>query len=222
MSQIDKQHKDLIQKYLLDWFAHTGRQFPWRLTTNSYEVLLAEKLLQQTTVRNDVIIAYQKLLIMYPTICKLSKAENKHIEAIIQPLGLHYRAQEIIKLAQFIIDKHNGVIPKNLELLLQLPGIGDYTARALLCFAFGEDTPVVDTNVARIFYRLFNLPGKMPQNPARKRALIEIAETLVPVGMARQFNWALIDLGALVCKTATPKCAECPLEAICQYPQKGD
>jgi len=94
---------------------------------------------------------------------------------------------------------------------MDLPGIGDYSARATLCFAFGQQVPIVDTNVARILYRLFSIPGKFPSNPARKRPLISLALNLMPEGIARYFNFAMLDLGSLVCKSGKPDCLSCPL-----------
>ena len=110
-----------------------------------------------------------------------------------------------------------GVIPSELNQLMELPGIGDYMSRALLCFAFGKDTPIVDTNVARILYRLFDIKGEFPQNPARKRDLLETANRLVPDGKSREFNLAMLDLGALICQSRKPKCGTCPLSTNCTF-----
>jgi len=205
-----------IQRRLLDWFHLSGRQFPWRQTRNPYAVLLAEKLLQQTVVREDVIHAYNNLLAAYPTPIALAEADTEDIRDIIQTLGLHYRAQELVVLAQQICEKYDGYIPRDFKSLISLFGVGDYIARAVLCFAFGQDVPVVDTNVARILYRLFELSGPMPANPARKRSLIELAGSLVPTGQSREFNLAMLDLGALVCKTSAPECALCPIASVCE------
>ena len=206
-----------IQSRLLDWFRVFGRQFPWRQTDDPYAILLAEKLLQQTVVRESVIQAYNDLLAAYPTPAALAEADPGSIQAIIQPLGLHYRSQELVALARYISEKCGGHVPQDFRSLLALPGVGDYTARAVLCFAFGQDVPVVDTNVARILYRLFGLPGKVPANPARKQRLIALAGSLVPEGKSRQFNWAMIDFGSLVCKSSKPLCAKCRMQQLCRY-----
>ena len=210
-----------IQTRLLDWFRVSGRQFPWRQTCDPYAVLLAEKLLQQTSVRESLVQAYNDLLTAYPTPAALAEADWDDIRVTIHPLGLHYRAQELVVLAQEISEKHSGRVPHSLKSLLALPGVGDYTARAILCFALGQDVPVVDTNVARVLYRLFGLPGKMPANPARKRRLIDLAGYLIPKGKARQLNWAVIDLGALICKASKPRCRECPIQQLCAYHKLG-
>jgi A/G-specific adenine glycosylase len=210
-----------IQSRLLKWFRVSGRQFPWRQTRDPYAILLAEKLLQQTAVRESVVQAYHDLLASYPTPAALAQADLDNIRPMIQPLGLHYRSQELVTLAEAIAERHGGYIPKDLKSLLALPGVGDYTARAILCFALGQDVPVVDTNIARILYRLFGLPGPIPANPARKQSLIDLAGSLVPKGEARQLNWAMIDLGALICKVSKPHCGACPLQQLCTYYKQG-
>jgi A/G-specific adenine glycosylase len=100
-------------------------------------------------------------------------------------------------------------------MLIALPGVGDYSARAVLSFAFGEDVPIVDTNVARFLYRLCGLPGPMPANPARKRSLIELAGELVPAGRAKEFNLAILDLCAQICRPKNPLCTDCPVNLYC-------
>ncbi|MBL7091655.1 hypothetical protein [Acidovorax sp.] len=206
-----------IQTRLLDWFRISGRQFPWRQTCDPYAMLLAEKLLQQTVVREGVVQAYDDLLVAYPTPTALAEADVESIRTMIQSLGLHYRAQELVALTREISEKHGGCVPQDLKSLLALPGVGDYIARAVLCFAFGQDVPIVDTNVARILYRLFGLSGPMPANPARKRNLIELAGSLLPTGQSREFNLAMLDFGALVCKSSSPECDHCPLSPVCEF-----
>ena len=221
---IDQSSDDIapeIQTRILSWFHDHGRQFPWRQARDPYAILLAEKLLQQTSVRQDLLDAYRALLDRYPTPEELAVANVAQIRPVIQPLGFHYRAEELVALAKSIVQKHAGRIPQDLKSLLALPGVGDYTARAVLCFAFGEDVPIVDTNVARILYRLFGLPGPMPANPARKGALIELAQSLIPAGRSRDFNFAVLDLGALVCKPTSPVCAKCPLAPLCGFAASG-
>ena len=217
MSDLSKLYVLKIQTCLLDWFRLSGRQFPWRQTHDPYAMLLAEKLLQQTVVREGVVRAYNNLLAAYPTPAALVEADVENIRAMIQPLGLYYRAQELVALAREISEKYDGHVPQDFKSLMALPGVGDYIARAVLCFAFGQDVPIVDTNVARILYRLFRLPGPIPANPARKRSLIDLAASLLPDGQSREFNLAILDFGALVCKPHAPECDLCPLSSICEF-----
>ena len=206
-----------IQTRLLGWFRVCGRQLIWRETRDPYAVLLAEKLLQQTAVREGLVRAYVGLLTAYPTPAALARGDVDRIRTMIQPLGLHYRAAELVAIAQALCERHGGHVPRDLQSLLALPGVGDYTARAVLCYAFGEDVAVVDTNVARILHRVMGLSDPIPANPARNRNLIALARSLLPSGRSRDFNLAMLDLGALICKAAAPSCSDCPLSAVCRF-----
>lgn len=206
-----------IQNRLLKWFDNNQRKFPWRETYDPYAVLIAEKLLQQTSANETVIAAYQKLLSCYPTINALAQARPEEIEPIITPLGFKYRAAELPRLAQEIVLRHAGHIPNDLDQLLHLPGVGDYIARAVLCFGYGQNVPIVDTNVARFLYRLFGLSRPLPSNPARKHSLIDQASNLVPNKNARKFNLAILDLCAKICIVSNPDCTNCPLREVCDY-----
>jgi DNA (cytosine-5)-methyltransferase 1 len=206
-----------IQTRLLTWFELNQRDFPWRKTTNPYKIIIAEKLLQQTAATSAVTAAYSELLRDYPTIKELADAKTKDLERVIAPLGLVYRAKELRNLAIYLMAKNSGEIPRSLQELRSLPGLGDYSARALLSFAFGMDVPIVDTNVARLLYRLFGISEPMPQNPARSKRLLTLSGRLVPSGRAREFNLACLDLCSLVCKAREPKCSKCPLVDVCHY-----
>lgn len=148
-----------FQARLFAWFRQARRAFPWRLRDDPYSVLLAEKLLQQTAARPGVVNAYQQLCRRYPTPLRLARARLRVLEKIVQPLGFPYRAKELRELARTLVIRHGGEVPRNLEDLLALPGVGDYAARAVLTFAFADDVPVVDTNVCRFLYRLYGIPG---------------------------------------------------------------
>jgi DNA (cytosine-5)-methyltransferase 1 len=204
-----------IQRRLLEWFSNNKREFPWRRTSNPYAVLLAEKLLQQTSVNDTVVDIYRQLLRRYPTVHALAHADVKHLEQLIHRLGFNYRAKEMKKLAQAIVSDHHGKIPGDLASLLKLPGVGDYIARAILCFAYGQPVPIVDTNVARLLFRLFGLTGKFPQNPARNRRLINLASNLIPEDEAKSYNLAVLDFCAAICTPSNPKCEICPLLNLC-------
>lgn len=200
---------------LLQWASSNGRDYPWRHTTDPYEILIAEKLLQQTSVRPDLVTAYTIILSKYPSPANLADAQVADIERIIQKLGLLYRARDFVLMAQDVCEKFDGHIPKTLPELLSIFGVGDYSARAVLSFAYGLDYAVVDTNVARIIYRVNKLEEKFPANPARSRKLYSIVGDLLPEGYSREFNWAMIDLGALICSAKQPSCEKCPLNHRC-------
>ena len=202
---------------LLEWFHKKGRDFPWRKTSVPFRILIAEKLLQQTSVRDSLIEIYETLIIKYPTPDHLANADIEELRELIQPLGLDYRARDLILMSHDLIEKFAGTVPAKRELLLSLYGVGEYSARAILSFAFGEDVAVVDVNVARILYRVFAITEKFPSNPARNRKLIDLASSLIPSNRSKEFNWAMIDLGSMICLSKKPLCEYCPLNKICSF-----
>lgn len=206
---------------LIDWFRQFGRDFPWRSSTYPFNVLIAEKLLQQTSVRQDVVDAYLFITNHYPSPQKLANADLEKIKSHIRPLGLHYRADELVRMSREIVEKFGGKVPDNQKDLLSIHGIGHYSARAVLSFAFNKDVAVVDTNVARILYRVFSISGKFPPNPARSAKLTNLAQSLLLPGRSKEFNWAMIDLGALICLPRQPICNKCPLNDRCLYFSKS-
>lgn len=213
-------NKTQLQKSILDWYVNNRRDFPWRNTNNPFEVLLAEKLLQQTKACDTVVSIYNALLTGYPTVQDLMKADVKNLREIIRPLGFDYRAVEIKNMATEIVEIHNGIIPSDLNNLLKLTGIGDYSARAVLCFAYNQSMPIVDTNVARFLHRLCGIKSTLPANPARKKYLRHLATQLLPEDTSRDFNFAILDLCALICTPYNPKCYSCPLKEFCAYGQE--
>ncbi|HKO35763.1 MAG TPA: DNA (cytosine-5-)-methyltransferase [Pyrinomonadaceae bacterium] len=210
-----------IQKELLAWFEQNERQFPWRQTSDPYKILIAEKLLQQTAVSEKVVSAYQMIVERHPTVRALARASGQDLEPFIQPLGFNYRARELPVLAKTLVKQERGRIPRDLKSLLSLPGIGDYSARAILSFAHNSDVPIVDTNIARLLYRLFGLQEALPSNPARSTKLNTLAARLLPLGKSRKFNLAALDLCASICKARQPQCTKCPIQAACCYGQKA-
>lgn len=205
---------------LLAWFEQAQREFPWRSRTNPYAILVAEKLLQQTAARDAVVQAYERILSRYPAPHHLARAHMADIENIVRPLGFAYRAKELHDLAQALVARHGGEVPSSLMDLLALPGVGDYIARAVLSFAFNRDVPIVDTNISRFLYRLYGIQGTQPANPARKKILIELAAALVPQGRSKEYNLAVLDLCAEVCKPVKPLCLDCPIQKYCTYATK--
>lgn len=202
---------------LLIWGNKNKRRFPWRSKIGAYRILLAEKLLQQTAARQHVARAYEELTAYCPTSKRLARANIGKLTKIIKPLGLSYRATELKALGEAIVVNYKGRIPRNLKSLLSLPGVGDYAARAVLSFAFSEDVPIVDTNVARFLFRFFGLPGALPSNPARNKELLRLAAKLVPSGRSREYNFAILDLCAAVCTSTNPKCHICPVRPGCAF-----
>ena len=145
----------------------------------------------------------------------------EELREIIHPLGLAYRSSEIKQMATESVELYGGEVPSNLDELLILTGVGDYCARAVLSFAYNQNVPIVDTNVARFLHRLCGIDDSLPANPARKKYLRYLATQLLPKDTAREFNLAVLDLCAIVCTSQNPKCPTCPLQALCAYALDG-
>ena len=200
---------------LVSWGAGNMRQFPWRKRRAAYRVLLAEKLLQQTAARTAVVEAYRQLIAYCPTPAYLACADVRKLEKIVRPLGFVYRANELKRLGKALTVVHNGRVPDDLRRLLDLPGVGQYAARAVLSFAFEQRVPIVDNNVARFLHRFFGIRSPIPANPARSSALLKLAADIMPPGKSSAFNFALLDLCAAICTPNAPKCEICPLRSAC-------
>jgi len=214
---LDPDRLDKYQRTLLAWFHEFRRSFPWRTRRDPYAILVAEKLLQQTKANATVARVYEELLATYPTVRSLGTAPIEQLTELLRPLGLTYRAAELRKLAQQIVDYHDGQTPTTLKELLKLPGIGEYCARAVLSFAYELDFAVIDTNVARLLYRMCSIDGPLPANPARKKVLTTLADSLVPPGRSREYNFAVLDLCAEFCRPRRPRCGECPIRQFCRH-----
>ena len=209
--------KRVATGFLLKWFKHNGRDFVWRRKTDPYEVLMAEIMLQRTKAE-QVEPVYLDFIRRFPNVQELNKATEADIARYFERLGLLWRATLVKRLAKELVDELNGEVPHNRDMLLSLPAVGEYIADAVLCFAYGEDVAVVDANVCRILGRVF---GITPKREARRdRRLKSQAQRLVPSGRASEYNWAMIDLAALVCTPRNPKHDICPMKRICSFYQK--
>jgi len=204
----DKENKFTTQ--LLEWFSHNARDFPWRKETNPYKILVAEKLLQQTTY-GHVLKVYNVFFEKFPNIQSLAQAEISDIEGTIRRLGFQkQRAKQFKKIGLTILKEHKGKIPSNKGDLMELNGIGSYVANAVLCFAFNKDEPIVDMNVRRVVGRYFGWK-KIKDKEIEKRL-----SRLIPKGKAKRFNWGIIDFSGLIC-SRKPKCKICFLGDPCSY-----
>jgi A/G-specific adenine glycosylase len=213
---IDPDLRLALQRGLLGWYIANGRDLPWRRTTDPYAVLVSEILLQQTQVAT-VLPVYEAFLARWPSFAALAAAPLDEVKAITDPLGYHVRGEWLHRIAGIVTEKLDGQLPDTLEGLLALPGIGRYTAGAVLSFAFQKDAPIVDTNVDRLVGRLFDLHAGRPPANLRQKRLWALAEALIPEGHGYLFNQALMDFGAQICTAYNPTCLFCPLRAHCQW-----
>lgn len=200
-----------LQRRLIAWYRQHGRDLPWRRTRDPYAILVSEVMLQQTQVQR-ALLYYEKFLHQYPTLAELARADELAVRETWEGLGYYARARNLQRATQKIIAEHKGRFPKRPEELTALPGIGPYTAGAVLSFAFHRDAAILDTNAARVLTRFFALPRERQTS----RWLWTIARQVTPTGQAHLFNQAIMDLGATICVAGTPRCPECPLRAVCR------
>ena len=203
---------------LRDWYDDNGRDLPWRAAeTTAWGVLVSEVMSQQTPVAR-VAPQWLEWMDRWPTPATLAAASQADVLRAWGRLGYPRRALRLWECAQAIVERHDGEVPRDVDALLALPGIGDYTARAVACFAFGQNVPVVDTNVRRVYERAWQGQFLAPQ-PAKKQ-LRQVGALLVD-GCGPQTSVALMELGALVCTARSPQCSVCPLRAGCAWVRAG-
>lgn len=211
-----------IQGALLDWYRAHRRALPWRTTKSPYRIFLAEMMLQQTQVER-VIPKYRDFLAAFPTLRRLAAAPLAEVIRLWAGLGYNRRAVHLHRAAQAVVREHGGTFPMCLRALLQLPGVGAYTARALLSFIDDAPVAVVDTNVRRVLGRVFQRDLVKVFGPAgpTERQFQSFADGLVPAERSARWNQALMDLGSSVCASRRPDCPRCPLLVWCQAGQAG-
>ncbi|HLN87985.1 MAG TPA: A/G-specific adenine glycosylase, partial [Candidatus Limnocylindrales bacterium] len=195
-----------IRRKLLNWYDKHRRDLPWRRTDDPYAIWISEIMLQQTQVAT-VLPYYEKFLRAFPTIEALDRAPLERVLRAWSGLGYYRRAENIKKAARQIRRVHDGTLPRDFRALRQLPGIGEYTAGALMSIAFHQRYPAVDGNVRRVLGRLFALSDT--------KQLHAIASRVVPRSRPADFNQALMELGATLCTPTEPRCARCPLSLNC-------
>lgn len=215
--RLNPTRKRQFQRALLAWFAEHGRDLPWRRTTNPYRILVSEVMLQQTQVER-VKGYYARFLRRFPSVKALAEAPEPQVLAAWDGLGYYNRARNLKRAAEHIREEHAGYFPRGADQIEKLPGVGKYTAGAVRSFAFGEDAPILDTNVRRVLWRVFGVKGAPTSTPTTRR-LWYYAEEIVPPGRAREFNSALMDFGATVCTARAPRCPACPMRAFCLRPR---
>ena len=199
---------------VLQWGVQNFSDFPWRLSRSPYEVLVAELLLKRTTA-TAAARAYEKFLLRFPSLQDVASAPDEELVKTLSSVGLqHQRARSMKQLAGWLLSKHDGDIPSDLDSLLEVPGLGDYSATAILSFGYDVPAAVLDTNVERILLRVFG--DTLPPRPT-KTMLREVAQDLLPEERHRDYNYGLLDLGRLICKYADPRCGECPLTSVCDF-----
>jgi A/G-specific adenine glycosylase len=213
----DSHQRDQIRSSLLGWYENWGRSLPWRRTTDPYAIWVSEIMLQQTQVKT-VLPYYDRWLTLFPTVQALAQADQQQVLKAWQGLGYYARARNLHQAAQVILSQYHGIFPEDLPTVLSLPGIGKTTAGGILSAAFNQPVAILDGNVKRVLARLLAL--QVP--PAKAIAqLWQWSETLLDPSNPRNFNQALMDLGATVCLPRTPTCDRCPWHSHCRAAHLG-
>ena len=211
----------LLHQRVLDWYAQEARRLPWREDgTSPWGVLVSEVMLQQTPVARvePVWLAWMS---RWPSPAALAASTTGDAVHAWGRLGYPRRALRLHASAVAMVERHDGVVPDTMEGLLSLPGVGTYTAAAVSAFAFGRRATVVDTNVRRVLARIID--GAAQAAPSLTRAETHLATTLLPrdAGVARTWNAAVMEVGALVCAARSPRCPDCPVLDLCAWNRAG-
>jgi A/G-specific adenine glycosylase len=208
-----------FRKELLGWFRQFQRDLPWRRTKDPYRIWLSEIMLQQTRVA-AVIPYYERFLERFPDVWALAEAPQEEVLRLWSGLGYYSRGRNLQRAAQMIVARHSGVFPQTEQEVLALPGIGRYTAAAILSIAFGARHAVLDGNVARVLARLDAVQGDL-RDAARWQALQESADGLLDPKSPSDWNQGMMELGAVICTPRSPQCLLCPVSKFCRARQLG-
>lgn len=202
-----------VRGAILQWFDRNIRDLPWRRSRDPYQVLVSEVMLQQTQV-DRVIPYYHRFLEHFPTVFDLAAAPTADVIRFWAGLGYNRRAVNLQRTARVVVNEHHGIFPNDVAKLKALPGIGDYTAGAIACFAFEQDVSFLDTNMRRVIERIF-FGAEPDTSSARTAAIRDRAAELALFGDGWRWNQALIEFGALQCTSRKPLCVVCPVQSQC-------
>jgi A/G-specific adenine glycosylase len=206
-----------LRRALLGWYSRNRRDLPWRRTREAYRIWVSEVMLQQTTVKT-ALSYYETFLRRFPSLNALAEEPEDEVLAAWSGLGYYHRARNLHRGAQHVAERHHGRFPKTLEAALAVPGVGLYTASAILSIAYEHPLPVVDGNVRRVLARLFVLSGPEYR---REGPFYNLAEELLDRAHPGDWNQALMELGATVCTPRKPACPACPLRHRCLALKQG-
>jgi A/G-specific adenine glycosylase len=209
----DAAWKRHFRRRLLAWFAIHQRELPWRRSCDPYGVWISEIMLQQTQVAT-VIPYYERFLAAFPDVHALAAAPEHDVLKLWEGLGYYRRARQLHRAARVLVATHGGTFPRDLAAVRELPGIGRYTAGAIVSIAFDLPAPILEANTVRLLSRLLAFQGD-PASTAGQRLLWQAAESLLPRKQAGAFNQALMELGSLVCTPRAPGCDGCPAQLLC-------
>ena len=208
-----------FSKDIISWFKKSQRKLPWRETENPYLIWVSEVMLQQTQVK-QVLEYYQNFIDKFPDVFALAQADLQDVLKAWEGMGYYARARNLYRASKIVIEKFDGRIPSDYQNFRRLPGVGNYIAAAVLSQAFNTPLAVVDGNVKRVLARQFLIDQPVNHTPM-KNVFQERADLLLDVERPGDFNQALMELGALICRPQNPKCDQCPVSSYCQAYQKN-
>jgi A/G-specific adenine glycosylase len=212
--------RQAFRRRLLAWYDRNGRDLPWRRATDPYQILVSEIMLQQTQV-DRVLPKYLEWLARFPSLRALAARPVEEAVEAWYPLGYNIRPRRLHSIAREAVARYGGALPADEATLLSFKGIGRYTAGAIRSFAFGQRTAILDTNIARVLFRVFIGKGD-PKTHAARQHLWDVSRAMLPHKRVFDFNQALMDFGAIVCPARKPQCATCPMARGCRsYPLDG-
>jgi A/G-specific adenine glycosylase len=218
-ARFDSRQRRRLAERLLAWFDSSARDLPWRSTSDLYAIWVSEIMLQQTQVAT-VITYYQRFMARFPTVASLAAADEHEVLRLWEGLGYYRRARQMHAAARRIAAEHASHFPETFDEVLALPGIGRYTAGAILSIGRDARLPILEANTIRVLSRLAGYRGDT-SSTAGQRLLWSVAEQLLPERRSGQFNQALMELGALVCTPKLPECVRCPAQGVCAANQSG-
>jgi A/G-specific adenine glycosylase len=207
--------KEYFAVKIIRWYKKGGRSYPWRKTKNAFHILISEIMLQKTDSKK-VLSVYPSFIKKYPTPKQLAEANLRTLRREIHLLGITDRARRLKATAKTILRFHGGKVPSDRKQLLNLLGVGDYIANAVLCFAFHKDVPLLDSNMIRVIKRVFSVESSKKRARTDKE-LWQFAGSLVPRRKAVDYNRGVLDFAATVCIARNPNCHICPIREICDY-----
>ncbi len=218
-SFFSSQEKQRLRRSLNTWYSKHARELPWRENNDPYRVWLSEVMLQQTQV--ETVRAYfERFTNRFPTVDQLAEADEEEVLKLWEGLGYYRRARSLHAAAKQVVGFHASKMPESVDELMKLPGIGRYTAGAIVSIAHDKRAPILEANTIRLLTRLTAYKGD-PTKSAGQKFLWAIAEEILPQKKIAPFNQALMELGSLVCTPTEPNCKECPLQSVCKGYQTG-
>ena len=219
LSLLTSEWKQAFRRRLQVWYRKHERDLPWRKNSDAYSVWVSEVMLQQTQVET-VRKYFQRFMAAWPTVADLAQASEKEVLRQWEGLGYYRRARGLHAAAKRVVAEYDGRFPETLKELMQLPGIGRYTAGAIVSIAYNKRAPILEANTIRLLSRLVAYRDD-PTKSAGQRLLWQVAEELLPRKEFSRFNQSLMELGSLVCTPKTPDCPACPVAKLCAAHQQG-